>query len=81
MKTTEAHEELTTCLRSSCLQTELLLCPKNELVFFFPMRLFRNLQDAHTLNVYQKKKKKIKIKVQRKFSILEWCYKVESVGI
>lgn len=29
----------------------------------------------------KKKKKKIKIKVQRKFSILEWCYKVESVGI
>lgn len=25
--------------------------------------------------------KKIKIKVQRKFSILEWCYEVESVGI
>lgn len=44
------------------------------------MRLFRNFQDAHTLNVY-KKKKKIKIKVQRKFSILEWCYNVESVGI
>lgn len=45
------------------------------------MRLFRNFQDAHTLNVYKKKKKKIKIKVQRKFSILEWCYNVESVGI
>lgn len=80
MKTTEAHEELTTCLRSSCLQTELLLCPKNELVFF-SYEAFQKFTGCPYFKCVPKKKKKIKIKVQRKFSILEWCYKVESVGI
>lgn len=62
------------------LPTNWVIALSSKLVgFFFPTRLFRNLQDAHTLNVY--KRKKIKIKVQRKFSILEWCYKVESVGV